>query len=143
MLDAYEQVIAARPDLNPRRLRIEHFLYFSENDVARAVRLGVVLSIQSNFNARMDEEVPFGLARVGAPLSEGSDYFAMSGPPLAGFSATLGRKYAVGQALPDAEARRLAYRANARMVRSPLALSRISSSGLQPRLRSRAMCSVA
>ena len=129
-LDAYQQVIAERPELNPRRLRIEHFSYFSEGDIARAVQLGVVLSIQSNFNAHMDETVSLGLARVGAtneqrvynwarlaaagaPLAEGSDYFAMPGPPLAGFSATLGRKYAVGQALPDAEARRLAYRSNA------------------------------
>lgn len=130
VLDAYQQVLAERPDLDPRRLRIEHFSYFREGDIDRAVRLGVVLSIQSNFNAYLDEEVPLGLARVGAAneprvynwarlaaagarLAEGSDYFAMPGPPLAGFAATLGRKYAVGQALPDAEARRLAYRANA------------------------------
>jgi predicted amidohydrolase YtcJ len=50
-LDAYEQLLRERPGSDPTRLRIEHFSYARETDLARAVRLGVVLSIQSNFNS--------------------------------------------------------------------------------------------
>ncbi len=129
-LDAYEAVLRERPGLNPRRLRIEHFSYAEEPDFARAARLGVILSIQSNFNALPGENPSLGTARVGAAneprvynwarllalgavLAEGSDYFTAPGAPLAGFAATLERKYAVGQGLPDASARSLAYRMNA------------------------------
>ena len=129
-LDAYETILRERPALNPRRLRIEHFSYASEADLARAVRLGVVLSIQSNFNAMPEDDPSFGAERLGASseprvynwarlramgatLAEGSDYFAAPGPALAGFVATLGRKYAVGEALPDSAARQLAWRMNA------------------------------
>jgi hypothetical protein len=129
-LDAYETVLRERPTLNPRRLRIEHFSYAMEADFARAVRLGVLLSIQSNFNALPEDDPSFGAMRLGAAneprvynwarllhtgamLAEGSDYFTTPGAPLAGFIATLGRKYAVGQALPDSLARPLAWRMNA------------------------------
>ncbi len=129
-LDAYETILHERPKLIPGRLRIEHFSYAHEQDFARAVRLGVILSIQSNFNALPTDEPSFGAARVGpanegrvynwvklramgATLAEGSDYFATPGGPLADFVATLGRKYAVGQDLPDSLGRLLAYRMNA------------------------------
>jgi len=129
-LDAYETLLHERPKLIPGRLRIEHFSYAHEQDFVRAVRLGVLLSIQSNFNSLPDENPSFGGARLGAAnearvynwarlldmganLAEGSDYFAVPGAPLAGVAATLSRKYAVGQALPDSLARLLAYRINA------------------------------
>lgn len=129
-LDAYETILRERPPLNPGRLRIEHFSYAREQDFVRATRLGVILSIQSNFNSLPEDNPSFGGARlgaaneprvynwarllgVGAILAEGSDYFTMPGAPLAGFIATLGRKYAVGQALPDSLARLLSYTMNA------------------------------
>lgn len=129
-LDAYEAILRERPALNPRRLRIEHFSYASETDFSRGARLGVVLSIQSNFNSMPADHPTFGdlrvgaanearvynwarLYRLGATLAEGSDYFTTPGAALAGFLATLERKYAVGQALPDSEARPLAYRLHA------------------------------
>ena len=129
-LDAYETILRERPTLAPGRLRIEHFSYAREEDLPRAARLGVILSIQSNFNSLPEDNPSFGGARLGAAneprvynwgrllglgaiLAEGSDYFTAPGAPLAGFAATLGRKYAVGQALPDSVARLLAYRMNA------------------------------
>ncbi len=129
-LDAYETVLHERAKLMPGRLRIEHFSYAHEQDFIRAARLGVILSIQSNFNALPEDHPSFGAARLGAAnearvynwarlrdmgaiLAEGSDYFTTPGAPLAGFIATLERRYAVGQALPDSVARRLAYRMNA------------------------------
>ncbi len=129
-LDAYETILQERPKLIPGRLRIEHFSYAHEQDFVRAVRLGVILSIQSNFNALPGDEPSFGAARLGAAnetrvynwakllamgatLAEGSDYFTAPGAPLAGFVATLGRKYAVGQGLADSVARVLSYRTNA------------------------------
>ncbi len=132
-LDAYERVIAERPGLAPGRLRIEHFSYAREPDFARAVRLGVVLSIQSNFNSMPADEPTFGgirvgranearvyawdrLERSGTRLVEGSDYFAVPGEPLAGFVASLVRRHAVGETRPDDEARRLAYRMNSMWV---------------------------
>jgi predicted amidohydrolase YtcJ len=129
-LDAYETLLHERPTLLPGRLRIEHFSYAHEQDFVRAARLGVIVSIQSNFNSLPEDNPSFGAARLGAAnesrvynwarlrdlgaiLAEGSDYFTSPGAPLAGFIATLERKYAVGQALPDSGARRLAYRMNA------------------------------
>lgn len=128
-LDAYESVMAERSSLAPGRLRIEHFSYAREPDFARAVRLGIVLSIQSNFNAMPADERTLGgmrvgrgnearvyawdrLERLGARLAEGSDYFALPEEPLAGFIASLVRSHAVGETRPDGEARRLAYRMN-------------------------------
>jgi predicted amidohydrolase YtcJ len=126
-LDACEAVLARRPGLDPTRLRIEHFSYAREEDFGRAVRLGVVLSIQSNFNSTVTDSPTFGgmrvgavndarvyawnrLERMGARLVDGSDYFTRPGPPLAGFVAALTLHNAVGDGRPDAEARLVAYR---------------------------------
>lgn len=126
-LDAYEQLLRGRPGLDPTRLRVEHFSYAREADFTRAVRLGVTLSIQSNFNSTTSDEPPFGalrvgaanerrvyawdrLERMGAHLAEGSDYFARPAEPLAGFAAALTRRNAIGPARADSEARVLAYR---------------------------------
>jgi len=93
------------------------------------VRLGVVLSVQSDFNALPDEKADLGTARVGeanatrvyawdrlrragATLLEGSDYFGRPGAAMAPFLATLTRRYAAGSSLPDHEARVLAWRLN-------------------------------
>lgn len=112
-LDVYAQLLHDRPDLDSRRLRIEHFSYVQEADFERAVRLGVVLSIQSNFNSPADERPSFGdkrvgrensrrvyawdrLERMGAWLAEGSDYYTAPGPALLGFHAALTRHNAVG-----------------------------------------------
>lgn len=113
VLDAYARLIDERTDLNPARLRIEHFSYASEKDFQRAVDLGIVLSIQSTFNSFTDESPTFGemrvgrangdrvyawdrLTRLGAKLVEGSDYFELPGPPLASFQAALTRQNAIG-----------------------------------------------
>ncbi len=126
-LDAYERLLGERPGLDPSRLRIEHFSYAREEDFARAVRLGVVLSIQSNFNSSPGDDPPFGTARLGAAneprvyawdrlermgarMAEGSDYFTRPAEALAGYLAALTRRNAVGPGRPDAEARLLALR---------------------------------
>lgn len=130
-LDAYELVIQSRPGLDAGRLRVEHFSYARDEDFARAVRLGVVLSIQSNFNALPGDDPPFGAVRVGAAnerrvyawsrlwregalLAEGSDYFTRPLEALAGFHAALTRRYAVGAERPGGDGRALAYRMQAR-----------------------------
>lgn len=132
-LDACEAVLTQRPGLDPSRLRIEHFSYAREEDFSRAVRLGVVLSIQSNFNSAVTDTITFGgmrvgaandprvyawnrLERMGAHLVEGSDYFTRPGPPLAGYVAALTLHNAVGVGRPDAEARLVAYRMQAATV---------------------------
>ena len=124
-LDAYEAVLAARPRLVPTRLRIEHFSYAREEDFERAARLGILLSIQSDFNAAPSEATPLGswrvgagneprvyawdrLKRLGAELAEGSDYFARPLEPLSGYQAALTRRHAVGSTRPDSVARPLA-----------------------------------
>lgn len=121
-LDAYEQLLADRPGLDPRRLRIEHFSYATERDLARAVRLRVILSIQGNFNALPTDTPTFGAARVGteneprvypwrrlnemgAVLAEGSDYFTRPGAALDGFLATIARRHALAEGLSEPEAR--------------------------------------
>ena len=123
-LDAYDAVLVARPLVVRTRLRIEHFSYAREQDLLRAAKMGVVLSIQSNFNSAMDDDPSFGamrvgaaneprvyawdrLERMGAQLAEGSDYFARPLEPLAGFVAALTRRNAVGQGRPDSIARAL------------------------------------
>lgn len=129
-LEGCESVLAQRGGLDPARLRIEHFSYAREEDFDRAVRLGVVLSIQSNFNSAIGDAPTFGgmrvgmandprvyawnrLERLGAPLAEGSDYFTRPGPALAGFVAALTLHNAIGDGRPDPEARLLAYRMQA------------------------------
>jgi predicted amidohydrolase YtcJ len=121
-LDAYDTVLAARPATVRGRLRIEHFSYAREADLARAARMGIVLSIQSNFNSGLHDDPPFGamrvgaaneprvyawarLAELGAQLAEGSDAFAHLGAPLAGFEAALTRRNAIGPARAEAVAR--------------------------------------
>ena len=130
-LDAYEQILKVRPNTPPGRLRIEHFSYVQEADIARALRSGVVLSIQSGFNSGAHDDAPFGATRVGAEneprvyawrrlaqsgarLAEGSDYFTRPGPALYSFEAALVRRYAVASGLVDSVARVQAYRFEAR-----------------------------
>ncbi len=113
-LDAYERILRERPDLEPARLRIEHFSYASEVDLERAARLGVALSIQSNFNSPRGTSPTFGEQRVGAEgaervyawdrldalgalLVEGTDHFAAPSAPLAGVHAALTGINALGQ----------------------------------------------
>jgi predicted amidohydrolase YtcJ len=113
VLDAYARLLKEPPDVSPERLRIEHFSYAREQDFQRAVDLGIVLSIQSNFNSTTEESPSFGemrvgrknaqrvyawdrLARMGAKLVDGSDYFAMPGPALLGLQAALTRLNAIG-----------------------------------------------
>lgn len=97
-LDAYERLLAERPDLQPRRLRIEHFSYSSAAAMQRAARLGVVLSVQPNFvypddagHAMEDDRLGGGAMRAypwasllaaGATLAFGSDYFTFPAEPL-------------------------------------------------------------
>ncbi len=114
-LDAYEAVLVERPALSPGRLRIEHFSYARDEDFARAVRLGVVLSIQSNFNADPNGPASLGTMRTGAAneprvyawrrlhdmgarLVEGSDYFARLREPFAGYRDALTMRHTVGEA---------------------------------------------
>ncbi len=130
-LDAYERLLATRPGLDPRRLRIEHFSYAREPDLARAVRLGIVLSVQANFNAAPSDAPTFGAVRVGAAnearvypwrrlhemgalLAEGSDYFTRPAPALSGFEAMLTRRAAIAEGMADTAARSLALAAATR-----------------------------
>lgn len=113
-LDAYESILRERPDLEPARLRIEHFSYASDADLERAARLGVALSIQSNFNSARGTAPTFGEQRVGvegadrvyawdrlealgALLVEGTDHFGAPSAPLAGVHAALTGINAIGQ----------------------------------------------
>jgi predicted amidohydrolase YtcJ len=100
-LDAYEALLADRPELDPARLRIEHFSVALTEDFARAARLGIVLSIQPDFvyaddEGRTMEAARLGersarayawgrLYRAGARLAAGSDYFTLTGAPMLGF----------------------------------------------------------
>ncbi len=121
-LDAYERILRHRPGLDPRRLRIEHFSYAREDDFARAVRLRVVLSIQSDFNASPAEAAPLALTRtgeanalrvyawrrlydMGADLLEGSDAFIMLRQPFAGYHDALTLKNAIGDGPVDSPLR--------------------------------------
>jgi len=126
-LDVYEQLLRERPGLPPGRLRIEHFSYAQDRDFERAARLGVVLSIQSNFNSPPGEQPSFGemrvgsenaarvygwdrLERMGATLAEGSDYFAAPGPALLGLHAAWTRLNAIGERGGDTRGRLVAFR---------------------------------
>lgn len=112
-LDAYERLLAERPGLDPRRLRIEHISYALEEDFRRAVELGIPLSIQSVFNSPPGESPTFGEMRVGmehgaavypwgrlsddgALLLEGTDLYALPGPVLLNLYAALTAQNAVG-----------------------------------------------
>jgi predicted amidohydrolase YtcJ len=93
-LDAYERILARRPDVAPRRLRIEHFSYVAPADMERAARLGVLLVVQPGFiwpdaSDRTMEEIRVGteraarvyafgsLVRGGAALAGSTDEFAV------------------------------------------------------------------
>lgn len=112
-LDAYEGLLAERPGLDPRRLRIEHISYAREEDFRRAVALGIPLSIQSVFNSPPGESPTFGEMRVGmdhggavypwgrladdgALLLEGTDLYALPGPVLLNLYAALTAQNALG-----------------------------------------------
>lgn len=100
-LDAYEVLLAEQPELDPARLRIEHFSVALDEDFERAARLGIVLSIQPDFvyaddEGRTMEAARLGerssrayawgrLYRAGARLAAGSDYFTLTGAPMLGF----------------------------------------------------------
>lgn len=132
-LDAYESVLEERPGLVPTRLRIEHFSYASDADMERAVRLGIALSVQSNFNAPRGVSPTFAeqrvgaagasrvyawdrLARMGAVLVEGSDYFGEPGAPLLGLYYGVVGVNAIGERGDSPEVRRELMRLNSRWL---------------------------
>jgi len=121
-LDAYERVLGSRPDLAPRRLRIEHFSFAREVDFGRAVRLGVLLSVQPDFNTPEGVRPTFADLRVGhsadprvyawarldsmgAPLAGGTDYFTTPGPALLTFRMSLTGHNAIGVTGPGPRGR--------------------------------------
>ncbi len=114
VLDVYEEVLAERPGLDPRRLRIEHFSYARPEDFGRAAALGVVASVQPNFVGPDDDGVTMEDARVGpgnaarayawarlaaagGRLAFGSDYFTRPLPPLATFFCAATRENLEGR----------------------------------------------
>lgn len=132
-LDAYEAVLKERPGLVPTRLRIEHFSYASDADMERAVRLGVALSVQSNFNTPRGVSPTFAeqrvgaegaprvyawdrLARMGAVLVEGSDYFGAPGAALLGLYYGIVGVNAIGERGDSPEVRRELMRLNSRWL---------------------------
>ncbi len=113
-LDVYEAVLAERPGLDPRRLRIEHFSYARAEDFDRAAALGVVASVQPDFVGPDDDGVTMEDARVGrsnaervyafgrlagagARLAFGSDYFTRPLPPLTTYHSAATRMNAAGR----------------------------------------------
>lgn len=69
VLDVYEAALAARPGTDPRRLRVEHFSYASDEDRRRAARLGVLLAVQPGFvepdeHGHVMEDLRLGLERA-------------------------------------------------------------------------------
>ena len=68
-LDVYAQLLHQRPELDPRRLRIEHFSYAAEPDFARAAELGIVLAVNPDFVAPDDAGQTMEDARVGGENS--------------------------------------------------------------------------
>jgi len=112
-LDVYEKLLRARSSLEPSRLRIEHFSYARPEDFERAAALGVVLCVNPDFigpddRGRTMEDARVGLdrservyalgrmARSGAKLAFGSDYFARPFAPMFGFYAAVTRQNANG-----------------------------------------------
>ncbi len=113
-LDVFEALLAARADLDPARLRIEHFSFSSRGDQERAVQLGIVLSVQPGFVAPGDDGLAMedsrvgqedtdrvyawgSLSALGARLAFGSDLFTAPGAPLATFHAAVTRQNALGR----------------------------------------------
>ncbi len=116
VLDVYESILQERPDLEPTRLRIEHFSYAREEDFEKAADLGVLLSVQPNFvapgdNGQAMEDSRVGtensarvyawgrLSKLGARLAFGSDYFTTPMPPLTTFYSAVTRRNLAG--LPE------------------------------------------
>jgi predicted amidohydrolase YtcJ len=114
-LDVYAEILRERPQLDPRRLRIEHFSYARPEDFDRAAALGIVLAVNPDFVAPDDHGLAMEDARVGtensdrvyalgrlsaagARLAFGSDYFTAPGEPLLGFYAATTRSN--GNGLP-------------------------------------------
>ncbi len=129
VLDAYETVLRERPTVVPTRLRIEHFSFASDSDFVRAVRLGVALSVQSNFNTPRGVSPTFAeqrvgatravrvydwdrLARMGAVMVEGSDYFGEPGVPLFGVYSGVVGVHALGARGDSPEVRKELLRLN-------------------------------
>ncbi len=109
VLEVYESILQERPELEPTRLRVEHFSYAREEDFPKAADLGALLSIQPNFVAPGDEGEAMEDSRVGtensarvyawgrlselgARLAFGSDYFTTPLPPLATFYCAVTRR---------------------------------------------------
>jgi predicted amidohydrolase YtcJ len=108
-LDVYEEILLERPQLDPRRLRIEHFSFAQPEDFDRAAALGIVLAVNPDFVAPDDHGLAMEDARVGVEQSErvyalgrlaaagarlafGSDYFVAPSQPLLGFYAATTRQ---------------------------------------------------
>jgi predicted amidohydrolase YtcJ len=109
VLDVYESVLGERPELAPRRLRVEHVSYASDRDLERAARLGVLLVVQPDFvypdeNGRTMEDDRLGeersqgayafarLDRLGAAMAGSSDLFTVPAQPLWNTYAATTRK---------------------------------------------------
>jgi predicted amidohydrolase YtcJ len=108
-LGAYESVLSERPELAPRRLRIEHMSCASEEDIEKAARLGILLVVQPGFiypdvNGRTMEDDRLGeersrwayafarLDQLGAALAGSSDDFTIPPSPFWNYYAAVTRK---------------------------------------------------
>jgi predicted amidohydrolase YtcJ len=69
LIDVYERVIAANPNLPPRSLVIEHGFLADREQRARAIRLGIPVTVQHHAGARLARRGGPGLGRDG--LSRG------------------------------------------------------------------------
>ncbi|MBM3789075.1 MAG: amidohydrolase [Acidobacteria bacterium] len=113
-LDAFEAALAEIPGLSPGRMRIEHFSYASSDDMQRAARMGVVLSVQPNFvypdeQGLTMEDSRVGaanssrayawvtLSKLGARLAGGSDFFTAPAEPLLNFYCAVTRMSPAGR----------------------------------------------
>lgn len=110
VLDIYGALLEERPELDPRRLRIEHFTYASEDDLRRARELGVVLSVQPHWGPppgprepdprfpadRVDQLSAWHrLSEMGARLASGSDFFGSPDPYLDLYRAAARKRIAL------------------------------------------------
>lgn len=119
VLDAYEQVLHDNPTIAPDMLVIEHALLATAEQRARAIRLGIPITVQHPLVYTMGAEMvtkwgqeraaramPIGAwLKEGAHISAGSDYPAATGDPMLGLwgmatrgtrtSGVLGPEYAI------------------------------------------------
>lgn len=124
-LDVFEGLLEERPDLDPGRLRIEHFTYASEADFRRARDLGVVLSIQPHWGPmpgepETDPRIPperraeisawTTLTGLGARLASGTDNFDVPVPYLELLRAAVAKEVAPRGRSPEADPRASALR---------------------------------